>query len=165
MSYNCAGEGTNSAAKDESCVTVRMAVLQRGHKLAGRQCFHKGWLGRAAQLDMGQVGLSVVHHPVSDQLTMIRLRIDNFFSKGDEFSLTLNYAHCRVNIGANEQFLKSGQWPQLTVYSAGHSMQVFVNGRSYGTNIHRRCIATLIALVPSIVLMQFSCCRICLRRL
>ncbi|KAJ1278558.1 hypothetical protein BS78_04G088900 [Paspalum vaginatum] len=38
-----------------------------------------------------------------------------------------------VNIGANEQFLKSGQWPQLTVYSAGHSMQVFVNGRSYGS--------------------------------
>ncbi|KAG2649540.1 hypothetical protein PVAP13_1NG010000 [Panicum virgatum] len=37
----------------------------------------------------------------------------------------------QVNIGANEQFLKSGQWPQLTVYSAGHSMQVFVNGRSY----------------------------------
>ncbi|KAG2657106.1 hypothetical protein PVAP13_1KG193300 [Panicum virgatum] len=39
----------------------------------------------------------------------------------------------QVNIGANEQFLKSGQWPQLTVYSAGHSMQVFVNGRSYGS--------------------------------
>uniref|UniRef100_A0A0A8XQ87 Beta-galactosidase n=1 Tax=Arundo donax TaxID=35708 RepID=A0A0A8XQ87_ARUDO len=38
-----------------------------------------------------------------------------------------------VNIGANEQFLKSGQWPQLTIYSAGHSMQVFVNGRSYGS--------------------------------
>lgn len=45
----------------------------------------------------------------------------------------MDYAHGRVNIGANEQFLKSGQWPQLTVYSAGHSMQVFVNGRSYGT--------------------------------
>ncbi|TVU33106.1 hypothetical protein EJB05_24891, partial [Eragrostis curvula] len=38
-----------------------------------------------------------------------------------------------VNIGANEQFLKSGQSPQLTIYSAGHSMQVFVNGRSYGS--------------------------------
>ncbi|EES06516.1 beta-galactosidase 4 isoform X2 [Sorghum bicolor] len=38
-----------------------------------------------------------------------------------------------VSIGGNEQFLKSGQWPQLTVYSAGHSMQVFVNGRSYGS--------------------------------
>ena len=68
---NCVGEGANSAAEDESCVTVRLAVLQRGHKLAGRQRFHKGWLGRAAQLDMGQVGLSVVHHPVSDCLTMI----------------------------------------------------------------------------------------------
>ncbi|AQK59754.1 beta-galactosidase 4 [Zea mays] len=38
-----------------------------------------------------------------------------------------------VNIGSNERFLKSGQWPQLSVYSAGHSMQVFVNGRSYGS--------------------------------
>nr|ACG30563.1 beta-galactosidase precursor [Zea mays] len=37
-----------------------------------------------------------------------------------------------VNINSNEQFLKSGQWPQLTVYSAGHSLQVFVNGQSYG---------------------------------
>lgn len=49
------------------------------------------------------------------------------------FPKLMDYAHGRVNIGANEQFLKSGQWPQLTVYSAGHSMQVFVNGRSYGT--------------------------------
>lgn len=40
---------------------------------------------------------------------------------------------CSVNINSNEQFLKSGQWPQLTVYSAGHSLQVFVNGQSYGT--------------------------------
>ncbi|AQL04122.1 Beta-galactosidase 9 [Zea mays] len=37
-----------------------------------------------------------------------------------------------VNINSNEQFLKSGQWPQLTIYSAGHSLQVFVNGQSYG---------------------------------
>jgi beta-galactosidase len=36
-----------------------------------------------------------------------------------------------VNIGTND--LRSGQSPQLTVYSAGHSMQVFVNGKSYGT--------------------------------
>ncbi|VAI57128.1 unnamed protein product [Triticum turgidum subsp. durum] len=37
-----------------------------------------------------------------------------------------------VNIGANE-LSKNGQWPQLTIYSAGHSMQVFVNGKSYGS--------------------------------
>ncbi|XP_066369750.1 beta-galactosidase 9-like [Miscanthus floridulus] len=37
-----------------------------------------------------------------------------------------------VNINSNEQFLKSGQWPQLTIYSAGHALQVFVNGQSYG---------------------------------
>nr|CAB3468249.1 unnamed protein product [Digitaria exilis] len=37
-----------------------------------------------------------------------------------------------VNIDSNEQFLKSGKWPQLTIYSAGHALQVFVNGESYG---------------------------------
>ncbi|KQJ94047.1 beta-galactosidase 4 isoform X2 [Brachypodium distachyon] len=37
-----------------------------------------------------------------------------------------------VNIGPGE-LSKNGQWPQLTVYSAGHSMQVFVNGKSYGS--------------------------------
>ncbi|EMS68743.1 Beta-galactosidase 4 [Triticum urartu] len=38
----------------------------------------------------------------------------------------------RVNIDSSEQFLKSGQWPQLTINSAGHSVQVFVNGQSFG---------------------------------
>ncbi|CAM0910213.1 unnamed protein product [Alopecurus aequalis] len=37
-----------------------------------------------------------------------------------------------VNIDSSEQLLKSGQWPQLTINSAGHSVQVFVNGQSYG---------------------------------
>jgi hypothetical protein len=69
------------------------------------------------------------------------------------FSLTLNYPCLRVNIGANEQFLKSGQWPQLTIYSAGHSMQVFVNGRLYGTSIYLSCVVILIVSVSSIVLI------------
>jgi beta-galactosidase len=43
-------------------------------------------------------------------------------------------ACCSVNIDSSEQFLKSGKWPQLTIYSAGHSLQVFVNGQSYGTD-------------------------------
>ncbi|KAG8094569.1 hypothetical protein GUJ93_ZPchr0012g20170 [Zizania palustris] len=38
-----------------------------------------------------------------------------------------------VNIDSGEQFLKSGQWPQLTINSAGHTLQVFVNGQSYGS--------------------------------
>ncbi|CAN6169613.1 unnamed protein product [Urochloa humidicola] len=38
-----------------------------------------------------------------------------------------------VNIDSSEGFLKSGKWPQLTIYSAGHALQVFVNGKSYGT--------------------------------
>uniref|UniRef100_A0ACD5ZFR6 Uncharacterized protein n=1 Tax=Avena sativa TaxID=4498 RepID=A0ACD5ZFR6_AVESA len=37
-----------------------------------------------------------------------------------------------VNIGPND-LSKNGQWPQLTIFSAGHSMQVFVNGKSYGS--------------------------------
>nr|CAB3446125.1 unnamed protein product [Digitaria exilis] len=66
---------------------------------------------------------------------------DNAFTKDglvEQLSLTWDKSDylwytTHVNIGANEQFLKSGQLPQLTVYSAGHSMQVFVNGRSYGS--------------------------------
>ncbi|CAN6216503.1 unnamed protein product [Urochloa humidicola] len=38
-----------------------------------------------------------------------------------------------VNIDSSEGFLKSGKWPQLTINSAGHALQVFVNGKSYGT--------------------------------
>jgi hypothetical protein len=79
---------------------------------------------------MGQVRLSVVHNPVSD-LNKASFE-SHFVLMLWGFSLTLNYSCLRVNIGANEQFLKWGQWPQLTIYSAGHSMQVFVNGRLYG---------------------------------
>ncbi|CAL9773039.1 unnamed protein product [Musa acuminata subsp. burmannicoides] len=38
-----------------------------------------------------------------------------------------------VNIDSNEQFLKNGRDPLLTVMSAGHSMHVFVNGERAGT--------------------------------
>ncbi|KAG8075440.1 hypothetical protein GUJ93_ZPchr0006g45255 [Zizania palustris] len=38
-----------------------------------------------------------------------------------------------VDIDSGEQFLMSGQWPHLTIYAAGHSLQVFVNGQSYGS--------------------------------
>ncbi|KAM4131944.1 hypothetical protein ACJW30_01G213900 [Castanea mollissima] len=38
-----------------------------------------------------------------------------------------------VTIGANEGFLKTGNLPVLTVQSAGHALQVFVNGQSIGT--------------------------------
>lgn len=38
-----------------------------------------------------------------------------------------------VTIGANEGFLKTGNLPVLTVKSAGHALQVFVNGQSIGT--------------------------------
>ncbi|KAJ6805028.1 beta-galactosidase isoform X2 [Iris pallida] len=38
-----------------------------------------------------------------------------------------------VNIGEDEQFLKTGQWPVITVNSAGHSLHVFINGELCGT--------------------------------
>ncbi|KAK4432904.1 Beta-galactosidase [Sesamum alatum] len=38
-----------------------------------------------------------------------------------------------VVIDPNEGFLKSGQWPSLTVMSAGHALNVFVNDKLLGT--------------------------------
>ncbi|MQL69305.1 hypothetical protein Taro_001585 [Colocasia esculenta] len=38
-----------------------------------------------------------------------------------------------VNIDQNEQFLKTGNYPTLTVMSAGHSLHVFINGQLSGT--------------------------------
>ncbi|XP_010939579.1 beta-galactosidase 2 [Elaeis guineensis] len=38
-----------------------------------------------------------------------------------------------VDIGQDEQFLKNGQYPVLTVMSAGHSLVVFINGQLTGT--------------------------------
>lgn len=38
-----------------------------------------------------------------------------------------------VNIGSGEGFLKGGQWPTLTVMSAGHALHVFINGKVSGT--------------------------------
>lgn len=80
---------------------------------------------------MGQVRLPVVHHIVSDQ-PLICDKISTISIRSHmNFPLTLMNSCCSVNIGTND--LRSGQSPQLTVYSAGHSMQVFVNGKSYGT--------------------------------
>ncbi|GMH04075.1 hypothetical protein Nepgr_005914 [Nepenthes gracilis] len=38
-----------------------------------------------------------------------------------------------VTIGANEGFLKNGEYPVLTVMSAGHALHVFINGQQAGT--------------------------------
>ncbi|XP_011093727.1 beta-galactosidase [Sesamum indicum] len=38
-----------------------------------------------------------------------------------------------VGIASDEGFLKSGQWPLLTVMSAGHALHVFINGLLSGT--------------------------------
>ncbi|XAR73230.1 Beta-galactosidase [Bertholletia excelsa] len=37
-----------------------------------------------------------------------------------------------VNIDADEEFLKTGQYPLLTVMSAGHALHVFINGKHLG---------------------------------
>ncbi|XP_022147716.1 beta-galactosidase-like [Momordica charantia] len=38
-----------------------------------------------------------------------------------------------IRIDPNEGFLKSGQWPLLTIFSAGHALHVFINGQLAGT--------------------------------
>ncbi|XP_022147715.1 beta-galactosidase-like isoform X2 [Momordica charantia] len=38
-----------------------------------------------------------------------------------------------IRIDSNEGFLKSGQWPLLTIFSAGHGLHVFINGQLAGT--------------------------------
>lgn len=37
-----------------------------------------------------------------------------------------------VNINPSESFLRGGQWPSLTVESAGHALHVFINGQFSG---------------------------------
>lgn len=37
-----------------------------------------------------------------------------------------------VKIDPNEDFLRSGQYPVLTVLSAGHALRVFINGQLAG---------------------------------
>ncbi|KAM7483837.1 hypothetical protein LguiB_008420 [Lonicera macranthoides] len=38
-----------------------------------------------------------------------------------------------VKVNSDEGFLKSGKWPVLTVFSAGHALHVFINGKLSGT--------------------------------
>lgn len=40
--------------------------------------------------------------------------------------------HSRVHIKPDEGFLKTGQYPVLTVMSAGHALHVFINGQLSG---------------------------------
>lgn len=42
------------------------------------------------------------------------------------------YCQISVNIDSNEGFLKNGQDPLLTIWSAGHALQVFINGQLSG---------------------------------
>lgn len=47
------------------------------------------------------------------------------------------YFQISVNIDPNEGFLKNGQDPLLTIMSAGHAVQVFVNGQQAGKRSKR----------------------------
>lgn len=48
-----------------------------------------------------------------------------------------NFNHFSVDIDQGERFLKSGQYPTLTVMSAGHSLHIFVNGQPAGRLMKR----------------------------
>ncbi|XP_051152591.1 beta-galactosidase-like isoform X2 [Andrographis paniculata] len=39
----------------------------------------------------------------------------------------------QVDIASSEGFLKTGEWPELVVMSAGHALHVFINGKLFGT--------------------------------
>lgn len=43
--------------------------------------------------------------------------------------------HHSVKIDPSEGFLRSGNYPVLTVMSAGHALHVFVNGQLAGQNM------------------------------
>ena len=45
-----------------------------------------------------------------------------------------------VKIDSNEGFLRSGRNPVLKVYSAGHALHVFINGRLSGERHDVRCL-------------------------
>ena len=59
------GELAVGAGEDDPRGRLLVAVVQRGHQLAGRPRLHQGRPGGAAQHDVGQVRLPVVHHLVS----------------------------------------------------------------------------------------------------
>lgn len=43
--------------------------------------------------------------------------------------------YCSVKIDPSEGFLRSGNYPVLTVMSAGHALHAFVNGQLAGENM------------------------------
>lgn len=40
-----------------------------------------------------------------------------------------------VKIDPNEEFLRSGKYPVLTILSAGHALRVFINGQLAGMQL------------------------------
>lgn len=55
-------------------------------------------------------------------ITLLFLSFDNSF----------NFLLLSITIGPNEEFLKNGSYPLLTIDSAGHALHVFVNGQLSG---------------------------------
>lgn len=63
---------------------------------------------------------------------------------------------CSVNIASDEAFLKNGQDPVLTVMSAGHTVQVFVNGQPAGKwSIFMKFLESNSAFATSPVFLKF----------
>ncbi|XP_066368874.1 uncharacterized protein [Miscanthus floridulus] len=69
------GERAVGAGEDEPRGRLLVAVVQRGHQLAGRPRLHQGRPGGAAQYDVGQVRLPVVHHLRKHQLQRAVLEV------------------------------------------------------------------------------------------
>ena len=80
----------------------------------------------------------MVHDRVSVLLSMMLVPDLGHVVSRNIILLWLNYLflifdiHSRVHIKPDEQFLKTGQYPVLTVMSAGHALHVFINGQLSG---------------------------------
>lgn len=70
--------------------------------------------------------------------------------------IILNILLLSINIDPGEGFLKNGQSPLLTIYSAGHALHVFINGQLSGK--HGSCkimsSTTLIWLTHQLLILE-----------
>lgn len=82
-------------------------------------------------------------------------RLLDFIPK--EFSamhtIFFSIARSRVNIAPDEEFLRNGKDPVVTVMSAGHALHVFINSELSGTRATNAFKTTII----------FSCLPLCLK--
>lgn len=109
----------------------------------------------ANQCHKGCYRLSLVHDKVSIYKTNDYIILGKL-GRFNVIFLTCIFSCCfSVKIDPSEGFLKSGQDPLLTVYSAGHSLHVFINGQlSGGLNGVLLVVKFLLDFLYSVVLTQ-----------